>query len=75
MRLRGLLVSCVVALLAPAAFASSASAQAASLPAVGPACDEATLGPDEKVLVFTKVAGFPHDSRPADTRAARATAA
>ena len=64
-RRRLLLLWCVVAVLAPAAFASSASAQAVSLPAVGAACDEATLGPDEKVLVFSETAAFRHDSIPA----------
>jgi hypothetical protein len=26
----------------------------------GPACDEATLGPDEKVLVFSETTAFRH---------------
>jgi cytochrome c len=61
MRRRGLLLSCLIALVLPAV----ANAQAVELPAVGPACDEATLGPDEKVLVFSETTGFRHDSIPA----------
>jgi cytochrome c len=58
---RGLL-SLVFALCAWTLFAGSASAQGVALPAVGPACDEATLGPEEKVLVFSKTTGFRHPS-------------
>jgi Trehalose utilisation len=61
-----LLSSCVLALLAATSLVlpASAQAQAGDLPAVGPACDEATLGPDEKVLVFSETTGFRHASIP-----------
>ncbi|MDQ4054050.1 MAG: ThuA domain-containing protein, partial [Actinomycetota bacterium] len=58
---RRLLLSCVLALLA---LPATAQAQAVDLPAVAPACDEATLGPEEKVLVFSETAGFEHGSIP-----------
>ena len=59
MRRWSLLVSCVVALcVAPPALAAPPAP-------VGAACDVATLGPEERVLVFSEVAGFAHDSRPA----------
>ena len=50
---RRLLLSCVLALLAWAVPAS-AQAQTTELPAAGAACDEKRLGPDEKVLVFSR---------------------
>ncbi len=61
MRRWGLLVSCVVALCA--GFAPPALA--APPEPVGAACDAATLGPEERVLVFSETTGFRHDSIPA----------
>jgi cytochrome c len=52
-----------IVVVAFAILAAPAAAQGpASLPAVGPACDEATLGSEEKVLVFSKTTGFRHTS-------------
>ena len=52
MRRWSLLLSCVVALcMAPPALAAPPEP-------VGAACDVATLGPEERVLVFSEVAGF-----------------
>ena len=63
MRRTGLGISCLFVIWA--ALAGSAAAQApVELPAVGPACDEATLGAEEKVLVFSKTTGFRHESIP-----------
>jgi len=63
MRRRSLLLSFLIALGALAGSAGTALAQA-DVPAVGPACDEATLGPEEKVLVFSKTTAFRHESIP-----------
>src|SRR5687768_1466263 len=60
MRRRSVLVSCVVALCLGAA----PPALAAPPEPVAAACDEATLGPEEKVLVFSETTGFRHDSIP-----------
>ena len=51
MRRRSLLASCVVALCA----GSASPASAAPPVPVAAACDESTLGPEEKVLVFSEV--------------------
>jgi cytochrome c len=51
------------------ALPAAAQAQAVELPAVGAACDEATLGPDEKVVVYSETTGFRHDSIPAGRQA------
>jgi cytochrome c len=56
-----LLASCALALLA-LALPASAQAQTVDAPAVGRGCDEARLGPDEKVLVFSETTAFRHDS-------------
>ena len=61
----GLLLLCALALVLPA----SAQAQSVDLPAVGRACDEARLGPQEKVLVFSETTAFRHDSIPAGREA------
>ena len=62
---RCLSLSCVAALCVVGGLAAPAAAQEpAALPAVAPACDEATLGPEEKVLVFSETTGFRHDSIP-----------
>ncbi len=57
----GLLLTCVLTLLA---LPASAQAQGAELPAVGPGCDEARLGAEDKILVFSETAGFRHASIP-----------
>ena len=58
-RRAGLLVPAVlVALALPATPAVAQN----TIPAAGPECDEATLGAEELVLVFSKTAGFRHDS-------------
>ena len=58
----GLLVpAALVALAVPAAPAGAQN----TIPAAGTECDEATLGAEELVLVFSKTAGFRHDSIPA----------
>jgi cytochrome c len=59
---RRMLISCVAAVVAAVLVPAVARAQAVDLPAVGPACDEATLGSEEKVLVFSKTTGFRHGS-------------
>ena len=58
-RRAGLLVpAALVALAVPAAPAGAQN----TIPAAGTECDEATLGAEELVLVFSKTAGFRHDS-------------
>ena len=58
-RRAGLLIpAALVALAVPAAPAGAQN----TIPAAGPECDEATLGAEELVLVFSKTAGFRHDS-------------
>ena len=58
-RRAGLLVpAALVALAVPAAPAGAQN----TIPAAGTECDEATLGAEELVLVFSETAGFRHDS-------------
>jgi len=53
-----LIPAALVALAVPAAPAGAQN----TIPAAGPECDEATLGAEELVLVFSKTAVFRHDS-------------
>src|SRR5918992_1126031 len=68
------LLLCALALLVPMSLASPAAAQTTELPAAGAACDEATLGSEEKVLVFSETTGFRHASIPAGRNAICETA-
>ena len=53
-----LLVSCALTLLA-LALPASAQAQTVDVPAAGRGCDEARVGPEEKMLVFSETDGVP----------------
>jgi PKD repeat protein len=57
---------CALALLTSTILAlpTGAQAQAIDLPPAGAACDEAALGPEQKVLVFSETTGFRHASIP-----------
>jgi cytochrome c len=56
------LVAFGIALAAALATATQVHGQAADVPPAGAACDEATLGPEEKILLFTETTGFRHTS-------------
>ena len=63
-----LLLSCALTLVM-LALPASAQAQTVEVPAVARGCDEARVGPDEKVLVFSETTAFRHDSIPAGRQA------
>ncbi len=59
---RGIVLATLVIAFLAVLLPVKAHGQAADVPAAGTACDEATLGPEEKVLLFTKTTGFRHTS-------------
>jgi cytochrome c len=59
---RGIALATLVIAFVAVCFPLKAQGQVADVPAAGTACDEATLGPEEKVLLFTETTGFRHTS-------------